>query len=331
MTAIDHIGVIGAGSWGTALAATAARAGHRVTMWARSEDLCRRINETRQNADYLPGVDLPDTIRVTTATQDLATCNAILIVTPAQAMRTVMTGFAPHLAAGIPAAICCKGIETATGMFMSDVLGEACPALTPAVLSGPSFAADVVKGLPTAVTLAAADLATAKKFARALTITSFRIYAGTDVEGVELCGAAKNVMAIACGIAGGKNLGESAKAALITRGFAELSRLAKPMNVQPATLTGLSGLGDLILTCSSTQSRNFSLGFALGQGQTIEQHMAGRKTVAEGVPTAGVLVDLAHKNDVEMPISEAVAAIVSGRSTADEEIARLLARPVKSE
>ena len=331
MSTIDHIGVIGAGSWGTALAATAARAGHRVTMWARSADLCERINRTHENADYLPGIDLPKSITVTNAPGDLADCNAVLIVTPAQAMRPVMLNFAGILPDGTPAAICCKGIETSTGKFMNNVLAEVCAGLTPAVLSGPSFAADVVKGLPTAVTLAAADLALAEQFARAITITSFRVYPSNDVEGVELCGAAKNVMAIACGIASGKGMGESAKAALITRGFAELSRLAAAMNVQPATLTGLSGLGDLILTCSSSQSRNFSLGVALGQGQTVEQHMAGRRTVAEGAPTSAVLVDLARNNDVEMPICEAVAAIVGGQSSADEEIARLLARPVRSE
>ncbi len=332
MTAqFEHIGVIGAGAWGTALAATAARAGHQVSLWCRSEGLCTSLNDAHENSVYLPGITLPERIVTTTAQADLATCNALLVVTPAQAMREVMTGFAPHLNDGIPAATCCKGIEMTTGKYMSEVLEDVCPGLVPAVLSGPSFAADVARGLPTAVTLAAHDLDLASAFAKALTIPSFRVYAATDLEGVELCGAAKNVMAIACGIAAGKAFGDSARAALITRGFAELSRLASALGVRPATLTGLSGLGDLILTCSSTQSRNFSLGAALGSGQTLDDYMAGRRTVSEGVHTAGVLVDLARKHGVEMPICEAVAAIVQGRSSADEEIARLLARPVKPE
>lgn len=332
MTAtFNHIGIAGAGSWGTALAATAARAGHEVTLWCRSQALCDTLNSTRQNPDYLPGITLPEGISVTTQNAALAPCDAILVVTPAQAMRAVMTELGSNIRKDVPAATCCKGIEMTTGLYMSDVLGQVCPHLQPAVLSGPSFAADVARGLPTAVTLAARDMDLAKEFARALTLPAFRVYASTDLEGVELCGAAKNVLAIACGIAGGKNFGDSARAALITRGFAELSRLGEALRVRPATLAGLSGLGDLILTCSSTQSRNFSLGKALGEGQSLQDYMQSRRTVSEGVHTAGVLVDLARRHGVEMPICEAIEAIVQGRSSADDEIARLLARPVKPE
>ena len=255
----------------------------------------------------------------------------VLAATPAQAMRTVMGTFADVLPAGIPAVINSKGIERQSGQFLSDVLSEATPALVPAVLSGPSFAADVTRGLPTAVTVAARETQTAQRVAEALTLPTFRIYASTDLKGVQLCGTVKNVLAIACGICDGKKLGDSARAALITRGFAELSRLAGAEGVSPSTLTGLSGLGDLILTCSSRQSRNFSLGVALGEGASLEDIMAGRRTVSEGVHSAQEVVELAQKHGIEMPIAEAVTAIAAGRSSADEEITRLLARPVGPE
>ena len=328
---IEHIGVIGAGSFGTALAVTAARAGREVTLWARSPDLCEAMTTTRQNPDYLPDVELPANVKISARHEHLAGCDGLLIVTPAQAMRTVFTGFASIIADGTPAAICCKGIETGSNQFMAEVLCEVCPQVVPAVLSGPSFAADVARGMPTAVTLAAKDLELAKRLAKALTIPSFRVYASTDVEGVELCGAVKNVLAIACGVCQGKGFGQSARAALITRGFAELSRLAAKLEANPATLTGLSGLGDLILTCSSTQSRNFSLGAALGRGEKLEAYLASRNSVAEGVPTAGVVVELARQHGIEMPICEAVNAIVHGRSSADDEITKLLARPIRPE
>ncbi|MGI9464267.1 MAG: NAD(P)H-dependent glycerol-3-phosphate dehydrogenase [Aestuariivirgaceae bacterium] len=325
------VGVIGAGAWGTALAAVAVRAGCTVVQWARSEDVCRAINQDHTNKTYLPGIMLPDGLAATTNAGDLADRDMVLLATPAQAMRAVMRQFTPALPAGIPAVINSKGIERETGLFLSDVLVETCPDLVPAVLSGPSFAADVTRGLPTAVTVAAQSMETAQSIAAALSLPTFRIYASTDLKGVQLCGAVKNVLAIACGICDGKRLGDSARAALITRGFAELGRLAHALNVSPATLSGLSGLGDLILTCSSRQSRNFSLGAALGEGQTLTDIMAARRTVTEGVHSAEVVVELAAKHDIEMPIAEAVYGIVTGRSSADDEISRLLARPVGSE
>ena len=328
---IRHVGVIGAGAWGTALATVAIRAGRKAMLWARSGEVCRAINQTHCNDAYLPGIRLPDELVATTAASDLAHCDLVLIATPAQAMRPVMKSFAGSLPDGIPAVINSKGIERETGNFLSEVLMQVCPSLEPAVLSGPSFATDVTKGLPTAVTVAATSMATANSIAGALSLPTFRIYPGTDLKGVQLCGAVKNVLAIACGICDGKGFGDSARAALITRGFAELGRLTNALGVNPATLGGLAGLGDLILTCSSRQSRNFSLGAALGEGQPLADILATRRTVSEGVYTAEVVVQLAADHAIEMPIAEAVNAIVSGRSSADDEITRLLARPVRSE
>ena len=328
---IDKVGVIGAGSWGTALATVATRAGRNVTIWARSTEVRDAINQQHCNQTYLPDIPLPAELHATTDPAELADADMVLLATPAQAMRDVLAMFVDHLQAGITGVINSKGIERQTGMFLSDVLAEAAPQLVPAVLSGPSFAADVTRGLPTAVTLAANDEATAKTAADALAIPAFRIYASTDLKGVQLCGTVKNVLAIACGICEGKRLGDSARAALITRGFAELSRLADALQIDPTTLRGLAGLGDLILTCSSRQSRNYSLGYALGEGRTLEDIMAGRRTVSEGVHSAGEVVELARNRAIEMPIAEAVNAIVSGSSTADAEITRLLARPIGSE
>lgn len=328
---IEKLGVIGGGAWGTALAAVAVRAGRDVTLWARSGEVCRAINQNHCNEAYLPGIELPRDLTATTRPQDLSDADMVLLATPAQAMRTVMADFADVLRAGIPAVINSKGIERQTGKFLSDVLTECAPDLKPAVLSGPSFAADVTRGLPTAVTVAAETIETAQTVAEALALPAFRIYASTDLKGVQLCGTVKNVLAIACGICEGKKLGDSARAALITRGFAELSRLASAEGVNPSTLTGLSGLGDLILTCTSRQSRNFSLGVALGQGKSLADIMAGRRTVSEGVHSAQEVVELAQKHGIEMPIAEAVTAIAAGRSSADDEVTRLLARPVGPE
>ncbi len=328
---VTDVGVIGAGAWGTALAAVAARAGNTVRLWARSPDIAKAINATRRNEPYLPGIDLPDTLTATGKAADLAGCSLILTATPAQAMRSVLEQFAGVIPAGTTAIINSKGIERDTGKFLSDVLTEVLPGVIPAVLSGPSFAADVARGLPTAVTLASADIETARKAAAVISLPAFRIYPSDDLQGVQLCGTVKNVLAIACGIAEGKALGDSARAALITRGFAELSRLARAVGVAPATLSGLAGLGDLILTCNSRQSRNYSLGIALGEGRILADIMAERRTVSEGVHSAREVVDLAAKHDIEMPIAEAVDAIVAGRSDAETEIARLLSRPVGTE
>ena len=328
---IQQVGVIGAGSWGTALAATIASAGRNVVLWARSEKHASDIARQRENKKYLPGVKLPDNIRITSDMQDFVQCDAVLMVSPAQAQRAVMTNFAKVLAKGIPALICSKGIEQSSNLFMADVLAEVAPDLQPYVLSGPSFAADVVRGLPTAVTLAGPTIKDAKTVAKAIGHANFRIYASDDILGVQIGGAVKNVLAIACGISDGKQLGESCRAALITRAFSELTRLGRVLGARPETLVGLSGFGDLSLTCSSPKSRNYSLGFKLGQGETLGQILGTRHSVSEGVFTAGVVVEIARKNNIEMPICEAVHAIVDGQSNPDRELARLLARPIRAE
>lgn len=328
---IQNVGVIGAGSWGTALAATIASAGRNVVLWARSSKHATEISTSRENKKYLPDVKLPQNIEITNDIAAFSSCDAVLMVSPAQAQRSVMTQFSKVLKKGIPALICSKGIEQSSNLFMSDVLAEVAPDLKAYVLSGPSFAADVVRGLPTAVTLAGPDIASAKVVGEAIGHANFRIYASDDLMGAQIGGAVKNVLAIACGISDGKSLGESCRAALITRAFSELTRLGKVLSAHPETLVGLSGFGDLSLTCSSPKSRNYSLGFKLGQGQTLQQILGSRNTVSEGVFTAGVVVEIARKNNIEMPICEAVHAIVDGRSDPDTELARLLARPMRAE
>ena len=328
---IKQVGVIGAGSWGTALAATIAKGGCNVVLWARSAEHATEIASTRENEKYLPGIKLPDSIEVTSDINAFADCDIVLMVSPAQAQRTIMSQFAKVLKKGIPALICSKGIEQSSNLFMSDVLAQVAPDLEPYVLSGPSFAADVVRGLPTAVTLAGPNIKEAKQVAETIGHANFRIYASDDILGVQIGGAVKNVLAIACGISDGKKLGESCRAALITRAFSELTRLGKVLGAHPETLVGLSGFGDLSLTCSSPKSRNYSLGFRLGQGETLQDILGSRNTVSEGVFTASVVVNIARKNNIEMPICEAVHAIVDGQSDPDAELARLLARPMRAE
>lgn len=326
----ESAGVIGAGSWGTALATVAARAGFATTLWARSPDVAEAIARDGENRAYLPGVHLPKEISVTGELQRMAEADLLLIATPAQVMRTVVSRL-KDVAPGTPGIICAKGIERGSDSFMSDVLAEAAPALKPFVLSGPSFAVDVVAGLPTAVTLAGGVAEEARELATALSLETFRIYASGDMRGVELGGAVKNVLAIACGICDGKGFGDSARAALTTRGFAELARFGQALGARTETLTGLSGLGDLILTCSSDKSRNFSLGLALGRGEALSAILGQRRGVSEGVYTAGVVTGIAGRNGIDMPICRAVNAIVDGGSSPDAEIARLLARPIKFE
>lgn len=326
---IEHIGVLGAGAWGSALANAAARAGRRVSLWARDPSAVERIKKTRESP-RLQGVALETGI---TATADLAEpsrADALLMVVPAQALRTVANAVEPLLVPGTPVIACAKGIERSTQKFMTEVISECLPKSPPAILSGPSFADDVVRGLPTAVTLAAHDQGLATALARALGSTTFRPYHSTDVRGVEIGGAAKNVIAIAVGIAMGRKLGASAGAALTTRGFAELSRFGRALGARVETLTGLSGLGDLVLTCSSLQSRNFSLGVALGQGRTLsEAHASGK--LAEGAFTASVLVEMASARKVDMPIARAVSAVLEGSIRIDDAIESLLVRPFRAE
>jgi glycerol-3-phosphate dehydrogenase (NAD(P)+) len=323
--AFDHIAVLGAGAWGSALANLAAQAGRSVTLWTRDPARAEAMAKSRENP-RLPGARLDDRIKVISTLSDAASADAILLVVPAQALRSVAAEL--KTLKGTPVIACAKGIERGSHKFMSEVIAESAPRATPAVLSGPSFAADVARGLPTAVTLATRDELTASALARALGSPAFRLYHSTDMRGVEIGGSAKNVLAIAAGIVVGRGLGASAAAALTTRGFAELFRFGKALRAQPETLTGLSGLGDLILTCSSPQSRNFSLGLALGQGNTDALH--GDK-LAEGVATAPVLVEMAKQKHVDMPIAAAVAGVLDGRLSIDQAVESLLTRPLRAE
>jgi glycerol-3-phosphate dehydrogenase (NAD(P)+) len=328
---VRRTGVIGAGAWGTALAQTCARAGLEVTLWAREPEVALAIAQSRENRLFLPGVILDPAVRATSDPADLAGADLIFAVPPAQHLRATLAAFAPHMADGTPVVLCAKGIEQGSLMLMTEVLAEALPQATPAVLSGPSFAADVARGLPTAVTLAADDEALAGEIAQAIATPVFRPYVATDMIGAEAGGAVKNVLAIACGVAEGRGLGASARAALITRGFAELTRLAVALGGAAETVAGLCGLGDLVLTCSSPQSRNMSLGIALGRGERLDDLLTGRLSVAEGVASAPAVTDLARRLGVETPICEAVRAILAGESEIDPAIAGLLSRPLRSE
>jgi len=325
MTRFQSISIIGAGAWGTALAAVAARAGRDVTLYARDAEHAARIARARENP-RLPGVPLADSIAVTADLATAARSDAVLIVVPAQHLRGAVMHLAPLLPHGTPLVACAKGIEHGTHKFMTEVIAEAAPNAIAAILSGPSFADDVARGLPTAVTLAAHEEQLAAALVQALGSATFRPYHSTDVRGVEIGGAAKNVLAIAAGIVAGRKLGASALAALTTRGFAELVRLGRAYGARSETLTGLSGLGDLILTCAGPQSRNFAAGFALGCGEPLP---AGK--LAEGQYTAPVLVELAATRGVEMPVAQAVAAILSGAVTIDAAIEALMMRPFKAE
>ncbi|GLS44824.1 NAD(P)H-dependent glycerol-3-phosphate dehydrogenase [Methylobacterium brachythecii] len=324
----NRIAVVGGGSWGTALANAAACAGREVTLWLRDPVGAIHIQKTRDNTRYLPGIPLHDQVQVTSDEGRVSEAGTILLVTPAQTVREVLGQLSPHLR-DTALVLCAKGIERGTDSFMSDVAAEAMPSSTVAVLSGPSFATDVARGLPTAVTLACANGAEAARLAGLISGPAFRLYHTDDVRGVEIGGAGKNVLAIASGIVAGRGLGESARAALIARAFAELMRFSKAYGGRAETLMGLSGLGDLVLTASSTQSRNFAFGDRLGRGATPEKAAGGK--LAEGAFTAAALIDLARARDVEMPIAEAVADVVSGVSDVDGVVARLLARPLKAE
>ena len=328
---LQTIGVVGGGAWGTALAQTLCRAGRSVTVWCFEDEVADAINSGQENTAYLPGVTLHDSLQATSTLEDLTASDALFSVAPAQHTRPTLARLAGKLTPGTPVILCSKGIELSTQMFMTDVLGQTLPDAIPAVLSGPSFAIDVANGLPTAVTLAAEDERLGAALVRAISTQTFRPYLAHDLLGAEIGGAVKNVLAIACGIALGKGLGRSAHAAIIARGFAEMTRLAMALGADRDTLAGLSGLGDLVLTCSSETSRNMSCGMALGKGQTLEQIMAGRAAVTEGVATAPVLRAVASKAGVEMPIADAVADVIEGRIDVDQAIVRLLERPNRPE
>jgi glycerol-3-phosphate dehydrogenase (NAD(P)+) len=325
MTLFQSVAVIGGGAYGTALACAAMRAGRQVTLYARSSETAAQMKATRQNPK-LPGVGLDASINLTADMAEAARSDIILLAVPSQSLREAATALASHLAPSMPVVACAKGIERGTHKFMTEVIAEAIPRAIPAILSGPNFADDVARGLPTAVTLAAKDEGLASDLVQALGSATFRPYHSTDVRGVEIGGAAKNVLAIAAGIVEGRKLGASALAALTTRGFSELARLGRACGARSETLAGLSGLGDLILSCSSLQSRNFAFGIALGRGET-----PNREKLAEGEFTAPVLIELAASQNVDMPVSKAVAAILSGKVTIDAAIEGLLTRPFKAE
>jgi glycerol-3-phosphate dehydrogenase (NAD(P)+) len=325
----NHIAVIGAGAWGSALALTCIRAGRQVTLWEENAANAGQIADKRESL-FLPGVKIDDRIALARDIAEVAAAEAILLVVPAQAVRAASTALAPLLADRTPVIVCAKGIERGSRKFMSEVIVECAPAAVPAILSGPSFAADVARGMPTAVTLAAADGALAGALAQAVGSASFRPYHSSDLRGVEIGGAAKNVLAIAAGVVNGRGLGASALAALTTRGFAELVRFGKAYGAKPETMMGLSGLGDLLLTCSSPQSRNFTFGVNLGRGRKAED--IHRTTgLAEGTFTASVLLEMARARSVDMPISAAVAALLDGTMSVDATIESLLTRPLKAE
>jgi glycerol-3-phosphate dehydrogenase (NAD(P)+) len=325
MATIQSVAVIGGGAYGSALACAARRAGRDVLLYARRREGALQMQTTRKSPK-LPGVSLDADIKITSDLSLAAGADIILLATPAQSLRDAATALAPILKSNTPVIACAKGIERGTHKFMTEVITEAMPHAIPAILSGPNFADDVARGLPTAVTLAARDEGLASDLVQALGSSTFRPYHTTDVRGVEIGGAAKNVLAIAAGIVEGRKLGASALAALTTRGFSELARLGRACGARSETLAGLSGLGDLILSCSSLQSRNFAYGIALGRGET-----PSRDKLAEGEFTAPVLIELAASHGVDMPVSNAVAAILGGKVTIDAAIEGLLTRPFKAE
>jgi glycerol-3-phosphate dehydrogenase (NAD(P)+) len=325
LPSFQNISVIGAGAWGTALANAAARAGRDVTLYARDASIAEAMSRNGESP-RLPGIKIAKRVSITSDLVRAAKCEALLLVTPAQNLRQAATALAPHVAKSTPVIVCAKGIERGTHKFMTEIISEVAPMALPAILSGPSFASDVAQGLPTAVTLAASDAAIATALVHALGSDTFRPYHSTDVRGVEIGGAAKNVLAIAVGIVAGKKLGASALAALTTRGFAELMRFGVACGAKPETIAGLSGLGDLVLSCSSAQSRNFSFGVALGRGEK-----PARDKLSEGEFTAPVLIELAREKKVDMPVASAVAAVLGGALTVNEAIEMLLTRPFKAE
>ena len=322
------LGVLGGGAWGTALAQVAASSGREVLLWAREGEVVEAVNARRENPLFLPGRPLDPAIRATGELAELAACDAWLVVTPAQHMRAVLEA-APGGAT--PLVLCSKGIEERSGELLHRVASEARPGAKVAVLSGPTFAHEVAAGLPTAVTLAADDQALAEALRERISRPTFRIYLSDDVAGAEIGGAVKNVLAIACGVVEGAGLGQNARAALIARGFAEMARFGLACGARRETLTGLSGLGDLVLTCSSASSRNFSLGKGIGEGRAASELMADRRTVAEGAFTAPVLDRLARDGGIDMPIVSAVAKLLAGEAKVGEVLEELLARPPRAE
>ena len=322
------LGIIGGGAWGTALAQVASAGGRETLLWAMEPEVVEAVNGRRENGIFLAGVPLNDSIRATSDLALLDDCETLLVVTPAQHMRAVLEQL-PRC--DKPLVLCAKGIEESTGKLLHEAARETCPGASIAMLSGPTFAHEVAKGLPTAVTLAAEDLDLAERLRGRIARPTFRIYISDDVAGAEIGGAVKNVLAIACGVVEGKGLGQNARAALIARGFAEMRRFGLACGAKAETLAGLSGLGDLVLTCSSTSSRNYSLGIGIGQGRSAEELLSNRKTVAEGAFTAPVLARVSREKGIDMPIVNAVDALIDGRAKVETVLDDLLSRPPKPE
>ncbi|MTH99301.1 NAD(P)H-dependent glycerol-3-phosphate dehydrogenase [Roseibium sp. RKSG952] len=331
MSTFQKIGVIGGGAWGTALALTAARAGREVVLWARDANTVSEIRSRNQNSRYLPGITFDKEIEATNHLEDLEAADALLLVTPAQTTRAILRDLADIGPFKVPLLLCAKGIERTTGELLSEVVGDELPEAKVGALSGPSFADDVAKGLPTAVTIATEDTQTGQDLCKALAAPAFRPYASTDVIGTQIGGALKNVLAIACGAVAGRKLGASAQAALTARGFAELTRLGTTLGARPETLTGLSGLGDLVLTCSSAQSRNFSFGVKLGEGVMAADLIQRGGKLAEGAYSARIAVELARRQAIDLPICTTVARMIDDALAIDEAIASLMSRPLKAE
>ena len=322
------ISVIGGGAWGTAMAQVIASSGEAVTLWAREPEVVASIVASGENSLFLPGVKLASGIRATEAMSEATEAKTLLIVAPAQHLRSVLADIPVH---GQNLILCTKGIEQGSGRFMHDIAAERGLGGGIAVLSGPTFAHEVAEGMPTAITLACEDESLGAALAKQIARPHFRPYLSTDVIGAEIGGAVKNVLAIGCGVVEGRGLGQNARAALIARGFAEMTRFGLAFGARAETLAGLSGLGDLVLTCSSASSRNFSLGKGLGEGRSSAEMLADRRTVAEGASTAPVLQDIARSKGVDMPIVDAVCALLAGEMDAAEVVRRLLARPIKVE
>ncbi len=328
---VDKIGIIGAGAWGTALAQAVASKIHNTVVWAYEEEVANNINFQHSNPDYLPGIKLNPRIRATTDIKEAATSDVVLMVTPAQFMRSVSESIAPVLGPLAPVVICSKGIERETGKLMTEIASDTLSDHPIAILSGPTFAEEVALGLPTAVTLATQDKIIGRTLIDAIGTKAFRPYLSRDIIGAEIGGAVKNVLAIACGIADGKRFGNNGRAALITRGLAEMTRLCAAKGGQVQTMMGLSGIGDLTLTCTSTQSRNYSLGMELGKGRKLDDIMAGKRSVVEGVFSAAAVTALASKLKIDMPISSGVNAIVNQEEPVEKIISELLSRPFRIE
>lgn len=328
MTSYQSFGVVGGGAWGTALAQLLAADGAPVRLWAREAEVVAAVNIEHRNTLFLPGAALSPSLSATGTLADLAACDALLIVVPVPYLRSVLAALPPGDA---PLILCSKGMEAESFAFPVDIARDVAPGRAVAVLSGPTFAHEVAAGLPTAITLAAADPAVADDLARALARPHFRPYVSADVIGAEIGGAVKNILAIACGIVDGAGLGLNARAALISRGFAEMTRFGLARGAQAETLAGLAGLGDLVLTCTSSNSRNFSLGEGLGRGEEAQALMADRRTVAEGAFSAPVVAAAARADGIDMPITDAVARLVAGEIRAGEAIQALLSRPLRRE